>query len=96
VAVRVVVAFQDAEQLHRLVQSINSMMQHHLVILHIERRSPHKYQTAVNSIAERYTNVVVLQFGTIIYETDSVSHISWNSNSFITEYDYVITLDGAV
>jgi hypothetical protein len=39
VAVRVVVAIQDAEQLHRLVQSIDSMTQHHLVILHIERQS---------------------------------------------------------
>jgi hypothetical protein len=97
----IIVAFQDVDHLHRLVRSINGMTKHHLVILHIERQSPLEFQQAVNKIAERYTNVVVLQFGTIIYETDSVSQINlelfqWLHDIVRWEYDFIITLDGAV
>jgi hypothetical protein len=97
----IIVAFQDADHLHRLIRSIIGMTQHHLVIIHIEQQSSLEFQNAVNNIAEKYTNVVVLRFGTIVYETDSVSQVNleifeWLHHSMNWEYDYAVTLGGAV
>jgi Core-2/I-Branching enzyme len=92
-----IVAYRDAQHLEKLVKSI--WMPQHLVILHIEQHSSVDFERAVRQLADQYPNVVVLQFGTIVYETDSVSQVNleimeWlHSTSWV--YDYFVTLGGA-
>ncbi|KAG7362232.1 core-2/I-branching enzyme [Nitzschia inconspicua] len=92
-----IVAYQDAEHLQRLVQTI--WMPQHLIVLHIEEHTPLQFQEAVHGIADRYSNVIVLQFGTIVYETDSVSQVNLEIfewlNTIDWEFDYAVTLGGA-
>jgi hypothetical protein len=93
----IIIVFQDAPQLQRLVEAVH--MPHHYIIIHLERRTSLKFQEEVQTIASRYNNVVVVQFGTIVYRTDSVSMIQLQLMKwFVTEhfhYDYHITLNGA-
>jgi len=93
----VIIAFQDAPQLQRLLEAIH--MPHYYIVLHVERRASHEYLSELHNIASHYNNVQVVQFGTIIYRTDLVTTIQlqlmkWLSTSTL-EYDYHITLNGA-
>jgi thiol-disulfide isomerase/thioredoxin len=92
-----IIAFQDAPQLQRLVEAVH--MPHHYILIHLERRTSLEFQNEVQEIASRYKNVAVVQFGTIIYRTDSVSMIQLQLMKwFITNnfpYDYHVTLNGA-
>jgi hypothetical protein len=76
-------------------------MPHHLIIVHLERSSPPSFTDSVHKIASKHTNVVVVQFGTIIYQTDSVSMVNYQIMYWLTEelklsYDYLVTLGNAV
>ena len=92
-----IIAFQDAPQLQRLIEAVH--MPHHYILIHLERRTSLEFQNEVQEIASRYTNVAVVQFGTIIYRTDSVSMIQLQLmkwfivNNF--SYDYHVTLNGS-
>jgi len=95
----VIVAFQDADHLEVLIEAC--MMSHHLFIIHLERRSPPSFTDHVHRIANKYSNVVVVQFGSIIYTTDSVSTINYKIMNWLTEvlklpYNYLLTLGNAV
>ena len=95
----VIIAFQDVEQLKQLVQALH--MPHHIIIIHLERATPLDYINAVQRIVvDPYTNVILLQFSSVIYRTDSVSFINyqimnWLIRNVRVKYDYHITLDGA-
>jgi Core-2/I-Branching enzyme len=96
--VMVIIAFQDAKHLERLVRAV--YLPHHLIIIHLDRVTPLKFERQVNKIATRYSNVVVVKFGMVIYRTDSVSMINykimnWLVNVVQLKYDYHLTLDGA-
>ena len=94
----VIIAFQDADHLEALIDAC--YMSHHLIIVHLERRSPDSFTDKVNKIANKYINVVVVQFGSIIYMTDSVSTVNYQIMHWVTEelkipYDYFLTLGNA-
>jgi len=97
----VIVAFHDCDHLLRLVEAIH--MPHHLIIIHLERSAPPDYVREVHTkIVTMYNNVVVLQFGAIMYRTDSVSMINYQIMNWLIhhvtsfKYDYHISLGGAV
>ena len=95
----VIIAFQDIHQLKQLVQALH--MPHHFFIIHLERATPLEYINAVRRIVVApYSNVVLLQFSTVTYRTDSVSFINYQIMNWLihhvrVKYDYHITLDGA-
>lgn len=94
-----IVAYQDAAHLERLVRAIH--MPHHLVLIHLEASTPRDYVTQVETIALNYSNVVILQFGTVIYKTDAVSMINlrimrWLVEDVGLQYDYHANMGGAV
>ena len=91
----VIVAFQDAPQLHRLVEAIH--MSHHSIVIQVERRTSRQFLQEAQDIASHYDNVAVVQFGTIIYRTDLVTTtqlqlMKWTS---LLQYDYYVALNGA-
>ncbi len=94
----VIIAFQDADHLQALIETCQ--MPHHLIIVHLERKSPTSFTNRVHEIANKYSNVVVVQFGSIIYKTDSVSTVNYQIMHWLTEelnipYDYLLTLGNA-
>jgi len=70
----VISAFSDVENLTELLKSIH--MPHHLIIIHLERRTSPGLVENVQKIANIYNNVAVLQFGTILYPTDTISYVN--------------------
>lgn len=95
----VIVAFKDSKHLSRIIRAVH--MPHHYIIIHLERLTPSNYVKDVEKIASQYNNVVVVQFGTVTYRTDSVSFVNyqimnWITNNLGLEYDYYLTLGGAV
>jgi hypothetical protein len=98
-----IVAFQDLPHLRTLVESI--WMPQHLIIIHLERYTDAEFQRGLQEWIATHRhynqNVLILQFGSIVYETDSVSQINleimdWLHNAQgYYEYDYHITLGGA-
>mmetsp|Transcript_10741 Transcript_10741/g.12381 ORF Transcript_10741/g.12381 Transcript_10741/m.12381 type:complete len:586 (+) Transcript_10741:226-1983(+) len=95
----VIMAFQDADHLEVLIEAC--IMPYHLFIIHLERWSPPSFTDHVHRLANKYSNVVVVQFGSIIYPTDSVSTINYKIMNWLTEelklpYNYLLTLGNAV
>lgn len=94
----VIIAFQDTDHLEALIEAC--IMPHHLILVHLERRSPPSFIDSVKKIANKYSNVAVVQFGSIIYQTDSVSTVNYQIMYWLTEelkisYDYLLTLGNA-
>lgn len=94
----VIVAFQDSKQLERLVDAV--ILPQHLIVIHLDNDTSPTFLEEVTTIASRYPNVAILQFGKIVYETDSVSRINLQVMDFLVnslhlEYDHHVTLDGA-
>jgi hypothetical protein len=95
----VIIAFKDAVHLERLVKAVH--LPHHYIILHLERSTSPSYAIQVRRLASQYRNIAVVEFGTIIYPTDSISMINyqimnWLVNTLKLAYDYHFTLGGAV
>jgi hypothetical protein len=93
-----IVAYQDAAHLQRLVRAIH--MPHHLILIHLEASTPRVYLTQVENIAEKFSNVVILEFGTVIYKTDAVSMINLRIMRWLVEdvglaYDFHANMGGA-
>jgi len=94
----VIVAFQDVDHLEVLIEACH--LPHHLIVVHLERRSPSSFTDNVEKIANKYKNVAVVQFGSIIYQTDSVSTVNYQIMHWLTDelkisYDYLLTLGNA-
>jgi len=94
----VIIAFKDAVHLERLIKAVH--LPHHYIILHLERSTSPSYAIQVRRLASQYRNIAVVEFGTIIYPTDSISMINyqimnWLVNDLKLEYDYHFTLGGA-
>jgi hypothetical protein len=95
-----IVAYKDSTHLRRLIEAIH--LPHHLIIIHLEQmQSDDTYISQVEAIAADYSNVAVVQFGTIIYKTDSISRVtlqlmSWVVKELKLEFDYFAALGGAV
>ena len=95
-----IVAYQDSAHLRRLIEAIH--MPHHLIVIHLEQiLNEPSFLHEVTQISSSYSNVVIVRFGTVIYETDSVSRINlqimnWMVNDLALGYDYHVTLGGAV
>ena len=94
----VIIAFQDVDHLAALVEAIYEPQ--NIILIHMERHADSDFRRSVLDMAETYENVVVLQFGTITYRTDSVSMINLRIIRWITldlqlEYDYVLLMDGS-
>lgn len=95
----VIIAFQDSQQLSRLIDAI--VLPHHVVVVHLELGTPQSFVREVSQIvAQHPDNVVLVQFGTIVYKSDSVSHINlqimeWLTNELQIHFDYLSLLDGA-
>jgi len=94
----VIVAFKDFAHLQQLVNAIHRPQ--HFIIVHLERRCPETFLIQVKQLEQEYANVVVVQFGTIVYRTDSVSHVNLRILRWITldlqlPYTAVSLLDGS-
>lgn len=96
----VIIAFKDIQQLERLIQAI--IMPQHRFIIHLERHTPSDYVQHVKELCQKYDKaVIMIQFGTVIYQTDSVSMINlrimrWAVDDLKLSYDYHVQVDGAV
>jgi hypothetical protein len=93
-----IVAYKDIHHLQRLIQAIHLPI--HVIIVHLDRRTSAEFAQQVREFADEYDNVVVLQFGTIVYKTDSVSMVNlrimrWLVYDLELTFDYFITLGGA-
>ena len=93
-----IIAHDDFDQLQRLVQAIHQPQ--HYIVIHLDRFVSRHFQQQVRDHLEaRYDNVVVLCFGSIVYQTDSVSRIHWrivwwlHTVVQLTSYGYFVTLD---
>ena len=91
-------AFSDFSHLQELVRAIT--LPHHLIIVHLERRTPPDFVWQVRSLSSNHTNMLVLQFGSITYPSDSVSHVfldimRWVTDDLRLDYDYFMTLGGS-
>jgi hypothetical protein len=94
----VIMAFRDIEQLTALIDAI--VLPYHYIVIHLERRCSEEYANQVQQLSDSFPNVVVLQFGTVTYRTDSVSRINlqimrWLTLELELTYDYMLLLDGA-
>ena len=93
-----IIAYQDAKHLNKLIQAIHQP--HHIILVHLERSTPTDYARQVEELASHYDNVVILQFGTVIYKTDAVSMINFRIMRWIEQlkldYDYFAAMGGAV
>jgi len=89
-------AFEDFPQLEHLIQSIT--LPQHLIIIHLERRADQDFTQHVQKLAESQSNILLMQFGSVVYPSDSLSHIFLDIMRFVTNeldidyYDYLITL----
>jgi Core-2/I-Branching enzyme len=94
----VISAFHDVEQLAALIEAIHQPQ--HSIVIHLERNCPAAYRTEVAAIAALYWNVVIVQFGTVVYRTDSLSMINlrilrWLTIDLKIGYEHAVLLDGS-
>lgn len=96
----VIVAYRDSKQLQRLVDAV--FLQHHFIVIHLDNDTNDTFRNEVITMIETQypNNVVVLNFGSIVYETDSISRINLQIMDFLIntlrlQYDYHVTIDGA-
>ncbi len=92
----VIIAFQDALHLQRLIQAIH--LPHHYIVIHVERRAPRDFCQQVLEMCSRYNNVKMVQFGTIIYRTDLVTTIQLQLLKWLSScltFDHYVALNGA-
>lgn len=94
-----IVAYKDSAHLRRLIEAIH--LPQHLIIIHLEQGADVSFIRQVEEISTDYSNVVNVQFGTIIYKTDSISRVTlilmhWVVNKLKLEFDYFASLGGAV
>ncbi|CAB9521967.1 expressed unknown protein [Seminavis robusta] len=98
----VISAFEDFPQLQALIHAIH--LPHHWLIVHLERQTGPSYVAQVQSLTKIYSNLVVLQFGTVIYPGDSLSQINFAIMQLLEEaahvhddfhYDYLLALSAA-
>jgi hypothetical protein len=95
----VFIVHQDILHLKRLLQAVHQPW--HYIVLHVEHYASPTFVASVQEVANGYDNVVVLQFGAIVYKTDSVSMINlrimkWLQQDLQLQYDYHITSSGSV
>ncbi|GAX18835.1 hypothetical protein FisN_26Hh137 [Fistulifera solaris] len=96
----VIVAYQDIQQLTELIDALY-LPEHVYCIIHLDRHVSAEFQQQVQQLAETYAPYVhVLQFGTILYQTDTVTRINlqilrWMTIEWELPYDFVVLLDGA-
>eukprot|EP00980_Cylindrotheca_fusiformis_P015282 scaffold4247_cov66-Cylindrotheca_fusiformis.AAC.23 len=95
-----IVAYKDSAHLGRLIEAIH--LPQHLIIVHLEEQQSRddSFFDEVEAIAANYSNVVVVQFGTIIYKTDSISRVTlqlmyWATKELKLNFDYFSALCGA-
>ena len=95
-----IIAYRDVSHLKRLIQAIH--LPHHIIIIHLDDDTDSAFRRSieVQILQQHYSNVVMLQFGTVIYKTDSVSMINlrimeYIHNTLNIQYDYYVTLGGA-
>lgn len=94
----IISAYQDAEQLVELVAAIHQVQ--HYIVIHLERQFPTDYRRAVEDAVAYYQNVVIVQFGTVVYRTDSLSMINLRILRWITvdlnlKYEHAVLIDGS-
>ena len=87
--------FGDFPQLKALVDAIT--LPQHLLIVHLERRTPVELVNKVRDLSRSHPNLLVLKYGSITYPTDSLSQVFLQIMRLVTstlkvEYDYVVTL----
>lgn len=93
-----IIAYHDANHLAALLEAIH--LPHHWIVIHLERQTDAAFVTEVQTIASHYDNVVVLQFGSITYQTDQVSWINlkimrWMQEQLDLDFDYFCSLGGS-
>jgi hypothetical protein len=97
----VISAFRDIEHLSRLLEAMHQPQ--HYIVVHLERHCPMEYQSRVQDMLRarpHYRNVVIVQFGTIVYRTDSLSMINlrilrWLTMDLNLHYEHAILMDGS-
>jgi hypothetical protein len=91
-------AYKDFDQLQELVRAIH--LPQHLIVIHLERDTDPVFVVRIQQELEVQEGLVVLQYGAIIYTTDSLSHVFLQMMGTIEEaakeadwdYDYIVNL----
>jgi Core-2/I-Branching enzyme len=99
----VISAFQDFDHLKALIRAIHQPQ--HCIVIHLDRQCKDEDRAQVEgilaSLPPDYNNVVIVQFGSVIYTSDSISLINlrilrWLTFDLKLDYRQVLLLDGAV
>lgn len=107
----VISAFQDVPQLMALLAAIYQPQ--HFIVIHLERHCPSEYRTRVQEaiatlsssssfqLSWNDNNVVLVQFGTVVYRTDSLSMINfrilrWMTVDLQLPYEQILLMDASV
>jgi hypothetical protein len=96
----VISAFQDVTQLQRLVAAVH--LPQHYIMIHLDEYSDDSWRQEIQDrILSLYDNVLCVQFGAVVYRTDSLSLIHLRLLRWMTleevpvlPYDYVVLCDG--
>ena len=100
----VISAFHDVDQLVALIEAVHQPQ--HYIVIHLERHAPVEYRAQVEALllgtttAQNHENVVIVQFGTVVYRTDSLSMINlrilrWLTIDLNLGYVHVVLMDGS-
>jgi hypothetical protein len=97
----VISAFRDVTHLTMLLEAIHQPQ--HYIVIHLDRHCFADYQARVEELITTqplYRNVVVVQFGAVIYQTDTLSLVNlrilqWLTVDLRLNYDHAVLLDGS-
>jgi hypothetical protein len=96
----VISAFKDFDHLVSLLEAVH--LPQHCIVIHIDRHCDRTYQSQLQdllSVAPHYRNVVIVQFGSVVYRSDTISMINlrilrWLTFDLGLDYDHAILMDG--
>jgi hypothetical protein len=98
----VISAFQDFNHLVALLRAVH--LPQHYIVIHIDRYCDEKYQSQLKDLlatTPQYGNVVIVQFGSVVYTSDTISLINlrilrWLTFDLQLDYEQVLLIDAAV
>jgi hypothetical protein len=98
----VISAFQDFNHLVALLRAVH--LPQNYIVIHIDRYCDHQYQSQLEDLlatTPHYSNVVIVQFGSVVYTSDTISLINlrilrWLTFDLQLDYEQVLLIDAAV
>jgi hypothetical protein len=96
----VISAFKDFDHLVSLLEAVH--LPQHYIVVHIDRHCDLGYKARLEALlaaTPQYGNVVIVQFGSVVYRSDSISMINlrilrWLTFDLGLDYDHALLMDG--